>query len=165
MTYVLAGTTLFSSKEQYAAFTQRWKELANAKALLREDFLLRSILLKRDPLKALSPTRDLDRLANGGRQGSGLFLALTQVCKANPQYCLKNRNRQAERGFDPWPAAWYERWVQLGQPASLASGLDLATLERVLAHAKSQTAPGLAELLGRAKKYQQCYESSAGIHE
>lgn len=110
---------MFSSKEQHIAFILRWKELAKEKKLTREDILLRCILLKKDVLKALPPTKNVTRLRNGAGEDSGLYHAVEVLKHADPVRAKVNRDTRLKRwetrglavpSWESTDPSWVEAW-------------------------------------------------------
>ena len=80
MTSVTTSTSSSTlSKEDFASFHLRWKELARTKQITRIDSALRIIVLNQNPLASMPPTKNPARLANGARFCSGLYLAFADL--------------------------------------------------------------------------------------
>ena len=110
-----AASSFFASKEDYLAFKARWKSLANTRTLSVDDVALRVILLGKDPLRALPPTKNPKRLANGGLAASGLVMSMSQ---------LNHEAGHAKRVLGPTPEGrrpavptpFSNRWAKDGVP-------------------------------------------------
>jgi hypothetical protein len=124
-----AVSSFFATKEDYLAFKARWKALANAKAISVEDVALRVILLGKDPLRALPPTKNADRLANGGWNGSGLVMSMTRLgFEAHHAQRVLGPVQEGRRPAVPTPFA--NGWAKSGVPFE-----TLATLGDAARHA------------------------------
>lgn len=142
---VTTHSNLFGNKEAYLAFVKRWKELARAKQLTREDCLLRCVLLGQDIDTVLPVTKNRIRLENGAARDSGRFKAVQSLANANPVNAyaarLEVRARHTQRGTVPreWELllSWGERWVDPATPKGLDRGLALDTFQEAILRVKS----------------------------
>jgi hypothetical protein len=121
-TAVSAISTFFSTKEAYLSFKAHWKDLANQKAITLDDAALRILVLNQDALRAMPPTTNPVRLANGALQDSGLFRAMSRVrYEANrAQQVLNKRAKGDTATASPFAERWAKHGITLEALASLA---------------------------------------------
>jgi hypothetical protein len=116
-----ATSTIFSTKEAYLSFKAHWKDLANQKAITLDDAALRILVLNQDALRAMPPTKNPVRLANGALHDSGLFRAMSRVrYEANrAQQVLNKRANGDTTAVSPFAERWGKHGISLEALASL----------------------------------------------
>lgn len=135
----IAHKNLFSSKEEYLAFIQKWKALARAKQLTAVDCLIRAILLGQDLDKVMPVTRNETRLANGAAKNSGRVHALAALRSCDPVKQEARRLQlvqERQMAGQPVPnylavSLWCAKWVDASRPESYERGLSAAQLTAV----------------------------------
>lgn len=140
-----ATPSMLASKAEYLAFNKRWKELARAKKITREDCLMRGLLLGQDLDEAMPVTRNPVRLANGALQASGRAMAIRALSSASPVSAAARRSAavaaHAAGGRAPpdWvlQLTWAERWGMPHAPQDVSLGLSLETLLKVIQSASA----------------------------
>lgn len=134
----------FATKSEYWAFITRWKALARAKLLTREDCLLRCLLLDRDVARSFPTTQSVRRWENGGEAGCGRHQALLALRTVDPSLSSAAQRERLNvyfkaKGLDPQPVFtyWAERWTRVNEPDSQAQGLRLSHLQTAQARARA----------------------------
>lgn len=125
-TAVSVTSTFFSTKEAYLSFKSHWKDLANQKAITLNDAALRILVLNQDALRAMPPTTNPVRLANGALQDCGLVRAMSGLTREarHAQQVLAVRAKGQTVADSPFA----ERWAQHGVSVeALASLVDKAS--------------------------------------
>jgi len=116
-------SSFFATKEDYLAFKAHWKLIANTKAITALDMALRILVLNQDALKAMPPTKNPSRLANGALQDSGLFKAmslLNREARMAGQFIEKQkRPTQAPSPMSAFAASWEKHGIDINALASL----------------------------------------------
>ncbi len=125
-TAVSVTSTFFSTKEAYLSFKAHWKDLANQRAITLDDAALRILVLDQDALRAMPPTTNPVRLANGALQDSGLFRAMSGLRyeASRAQQVLNKRAKGETATASPFAERWAKHGISLEALASLVTKAD-----------------------------------------